>query len=51
MTVDKIATELEKQKAVNIVKPVYMNYRKGDIIVSVGDKITRVQKAALRKMG
>ncbi|HBG48117.1 MAG TPA: hypothetical protein DDW90_01130 [Cyanobacteria bacterium UBA9971] len=51
MTEDKIATELERQKAINQVKPIYTNFKKGDIIVSVGDKITRVQKSALKKIG
>lgn len=51
MTEDKIATELERQKAINQVKPIYTNFKRGDIIVSVGDKITKVQKSALKKMG
>ncbi len=51
MTEDKLATELERQKVMNTVKPVNATFKKGDLIVSVGDKITRVQKAALRKMG
>ncbi|MEI8389360.1 MAG: HDIG domain-containing metalloprotein [bacterium] len=51
MTEDKLATELEKQKAISQVKPIYSIYKKGDIIVSVGDRITLVQKAALKKMG
>ena len=51
MTEDKLATELEKQKAISQVKPIYSIYKKGDVIVSVGDRITLVQKAALKKMG
>lgn len=51
MTEDKIATELERQKAINQVAPIYTNFKKGDVIVSVGDKIKRVQKAALKKIG
>ena len=51
MTEDKNATELERQKAVIQVKPVYTNFKKGDLIVSTGDKITRVQKNALKKLG
>jgi len=50
-TEDKISTELEKQKAINKVKPIYTIYQKGDIIVSVGDKISRVQKMAMKKLG
>lgn len=51
MTEDKLATELEKQKAISQVKPIYSIFKKGDVIVSVGDRITQVQKAALKKMG
>jgi len=50
-TEDKISTEIEKQKAINKVKPIYTFYKKGDVIVAVGDKITRVQKMAMKKMG
>lgn len=50
-TEDKVATQIETQKALSQIKPVYANFKKGDIIVSVGDKITRVQKLALKKMG
>lgn len=51
MMEDKVATDIEIQKAVNQVKPVYITYKRGDLIVSVGDKITKTQKAALKKIG
>lgn len=51
MTEDKIATNLEIQKAMNQVKTSYITFKKGEQIVAVGDKVTKVQKEVLKKMG
>jgi putative nucleotidyltransferase with HDIG domain len=51
MTEDKAATNLEVQKAVGQVKPTHVTIKKGEVVVGIGDKVTRAQKAALKKMG
>jgi len=51
MTVDRIATEIEKQKVLTSVKSVNTVFQKGDCIVYAGEKISQAQKLALKKIG
>lgn len=51
MEEDKTATEIAVQKVVSEVKPVIVTYEKGDVVVSVGERVKDIQKKALKKLG
>ncbi|OGI00934.1 MAG: hypothetical protein A2Y25_02890, partial [Candidatus Melainabacteria bacterium GWF2_37_15] len=51
MEEDKNATELAIQKVISNVRPVITTYSKGDIVISRGEKVKKVQKDALKKLG
>lgn len=51
MEEDKVATELAIQKVISSIRPVMTKYEKGDVIVTQGERIKKVQKDALKKAG
>ncbi len=51
MEEDKVATELAVQKVISEVKPVIITYEKGDVVVSIGERVKDTQMKALKKLG
>ncbi|MCK5177669.1 MAG: HDIG domain-containing protein, partial [Candidatus Aenigmarchaeota archaeon] len=51
MIEDKKATELAIQKVIAKISPIMVTYEKGDVIISSGERIKKVQKEALRNLG
>jgi len=48
---DRNATELAIQKVISDIRPITTTYKKGDIIVSAGERVKKVQKDALKIVG
>lgn len=51
MVVDDNATELARKNALKSVKPIMVEFKRGQKIVSDGDLVTKPQRDALKKMG
>lgn len=51
LIVDEFATEIAKRNAQNAVKPYEVTFKKGDIIVSAGEPITKIKSDTLRAAG
>ncbi len=51
MEEDKNATELAVQKVIANIRPVIASYEKGDLIISSGERVKKVQKEALKLAG
>ena len=51
LIVDEYATELARKNAENAVKPYMVTYKKDDIIIREGEKVTTLKKDALRQNG
>ncbi len=51
MVEDKNATELAIQKVISNIRPIVTTYKKGDVIVSTGERVKKVQKDALKLAG
>ena len=51
LIIDEYATEIAKKNAKNAVKPSIVSYKKGDVIVKAGDKLTQLKKDALKQSG
>ena len=51
LIVDEYATEIAKKNARSAVKPYVVTYKKGDVIVKAGEKVTQLKKDALKRSG
>lgn len=51
LIVDRYATELARKKAKDNVKPYVVTFKKGDSILRVGEPVTQLKEAALKKAG
>lgn len=51
MVVDDVATDIATKNAVNSVRPILVEFKAGEKIVSNGELVTKPQKDALRKIG
>lgn len=51
MVIDELATDIARKNAINSVKPITKTFEKGEKIVASQEVVTRVQKAALQKIG
>lgn len=51
LIIDEYATEIAKKNVRNAVKPSVVSFKKGDIIVKAGDRVTQLKKDALKQSG
>jgi len=51
LIIDEYATEIARKNAKNAVKPYVVKYKKGDVIIKAGDKVTQLKKDALKQSG
>lgn len=51
LIIDEYATEVAKKNVRNSVKPSVVSFKKGDIIVKAGDRVTQLKKDALKQSG
>lgn len=51
LIIDEYATEVARKNAKNAVKPYIVTFKKGDKILVTGEKVTQLQKDALKKSG
>ncbi len=51
LIIDEDATEIARKNARNAVKPYIVTYKKGDKIITTGDKVTQLKKDALKQSG
>ncbi|MBQ4646689.1 MAG: HDIG domain-containing protein [Candidatus Gastranaerophilales bacterium] len=51
LIIDEYATEIARKKAESAVKPYLVTYKKGDIIIREGEKLTTLKKDALKQNG
>lgn len=51
LIVDDYATEIARKNAKNAVKPYMVTYKKGDILLQEGEKVTPLKKDALKQSG
>ncbi len=51
LIIDEYATEVARKNAKNAVKPYVVSFKKGDKILTLGEKVTQLKKDALRQSG
>ncbi len=51
LIIDPYATDIARKNAVEAVKPYYVKFKKGDVILDVGEPLTQVKREALKKSG
>lgn len=51
LIIDEYATEIARKNAKNAVKPHIVSFKKGDVILRAGDKVTQLKKDALKQSG
>ena len=51
LIIDEYATEVARKNARNAVKPYVVSFKKGDVIVQSGEKLTQLKKDALKHSG
>lgn len=51
LIMDDYATEIARKNAKNAVKPYMVTYKKGDILLQEGEKVTTLKKDALKQSG
>ena len=51
LIIDEYATEIARKNAKNAVKPYVVTFKKGDKILTLGEKVTQLKKDALKQSG
>ncbi len=51
LIIDEYATEIARKNAKNAVKPYVVSFKKGDKILTLGEKVTQLKKDALKQSG
>lgn len=51
LIIDEYATDIARKNAKNAVKPYVVNFKKGEKIISQGEKVTQLKKDALKESG